>query len=187
MNAIVSVTQDWGIGFDGQLLVRNRADMRRFVDLTMGGTVIMGRRTLESFPGGPLKGRRNIVVSARPDYEPEGVEVARSPEAALALAADEDPDRVWLIGGASVYEALLPRCERAYVTKNACEVTADAWFRDHDDDDPWSVESTEPGGVTEDGVSFEYVTYRHVTRDEAPRKPFIGSLLSHRTARSRRT
>lgn len=186
MNAIVSVTSDWGIGFDGQLLVRNRDDMRRFVDLTMGGTVIMGRRTLESFPGGPLKGRRNIVVSARPDYEPEGVEVARSPEAALALAGDDDPERVWLIGGASVYDALLPRCERAYVTKNACEVTADAWFPNLDEDDAWSVESTKPGGVTADGVSFEYVTYRHVAREDAPRKPFIGSLLSHRTARSKR-
>lgn len=185
MNAIVSVTQDWGIGFDGQLLVRNRDDMRRFVDLTMGGTVIMGRRTLESFPGGPLKGRRNIVVSGRPDYDPDGVEVASSPDAALALAAGDDPDRVWLIGGASVYAALLDRCERAYVTKNDCEVTADAWFPDLDEDDAWSVESTEPGGVTADGVSFEYVTYRRVAREDAPRKPFIGSLLSHRTAHSK--
>ena len=107
-------------------------------------------------------------------------------EAALALAGDDDPENVWLIGGASVYEALLPRCERAYVTKNACEVTADAWFPNLDEDDAWSVESTEPGGVTADGVSFEYVTYRHVAREDAPRKPFIGSLLSHRTARSKR-
>lgn len=186
MNAIVSVTQDWGIGFDGQLLVRNRDDMRRFVELTMGGTVIMGRRTLESFPGGPLKGRRNIVVSGRLDYDPEGVEVARSPEAALALVEGEDPDRVWLIGGASVYEALLPCCERAYVTKNECEAQADAWFPDLDADASWAVESSEPGGVTADGVSFEYVTYRHVAREDAPRKPFIGSLLSHRTARPKR-
>ena len=78
-------------------------------------------------------------------------------------------------------------CERAYVTKNACEVTADAWFPNLDEDDAWSVESTDPGGVTADGVSFEYVTYRHVAREDAPRKPFIGSLLSHRTARSKRS
>lgn len=180
MNAIVSVTQDWGIGFDGQLLVRNRADMRRFVELTMGGTVIMGRRTLESFPGGPLKGRRNIVVSGRLDYDPEGVEVASSPEAALALVGDEDPDGVWLIGGASIYEALLPRCERAYVTVNACEAQADAWFPNLDASESWVVESREPGGVTEEGVGFEYVTYLRVAGDETPRKPFLGSLRARR-------
>ena len=184
MDAIVSVTQNWGIGWGGQLIVRNRDDMRRFVELTMGGTVIMGRRTLESFPGGPLKGRRNIVVSARPDYDPEGVEVARSPEAALALAAGDE--RVWLIGGESVYEALLPRCERVYVTKNECTVEADAWFPNLDDNPAWAVESDEPGGVTDDGVSFSYVTYRRVLHGEVPRKPVIGSLLSHRTARSKR-
>ena len=61
MDAIVSVTSDWAIGRDGGLLVPNRADMRRFVQLTRGCTVLMGRKTLESFPGGPLKGRRNVV------------------------------------------------------------------------------------------------------------------------------
>ena len=159
MNAIVSVTRDWGIGLKGQLAVRNRDDMRRFVDLTMGGTVIMGRKTLESFPGGPLKGRRNIVISARSDYAPAGVEIAHSPEEALDLAAGDDPDNVWLIGGASVYEALLDHCERAYVTMNDCEVPVDAWFPNLDERTDWVVESREEGGVTAAGVPFRYVTY----------------------------
>lgn len=185
MNAIVSVTSDWAIGLDGQLVVRNRDDMRRFRDLTMGGTVVMGRRTLESFPAGPLAGRRNVVISANPEFSPEGVEVAPSPEEALALVAGEDPGRVWLIGGSSVYEALLPRCERAYVTRNACEVPADAWFPNLDEDPAWELESVEPGGVTAAGVSFDYATYRNAGLAAAARRPVLGSILSHRTARSR--
>lgn len=158
MNAIVSVTSDWAIGKDGGLLVPNRADMRRFVQLTRGCTVVMGRKTLESFPGGPLKGRRNVVISRQEGYAPEGVEVFHTPEAALeAVAGDES---VWLIGGASVYQALLGNCERAYVTVNECTCEADSWFPNLDEDRAWEVESREDAGVTEEGVPFSFVTYR---------------------------
>ena len=158
MDAIVSVTSDWAIGKDGGLLVPNRADMRRFVQLTRGCTVLMGRKTLESFPGGPLKGRRNVVVSRQEGYAPEGVEVFPTPEAALeATSADE---KVWLIGGASIYQALLGRCERAYVTMNECVREADSWFPNLDESPDWEVEAREKGGVTEAGVPFEFVTYR---------------------------
>ena len=159
MNAIVSVTADWGIGNEGKLLVRNRADMRRFVDLTMGGTVIMGRTTLESFPGGPLKGRRNLVLSRNESYSPEGVEVVHSASEALAAIADDDPGSVWLIGGESVYRLLLDKCERVYVTKNDTVVPADAFFPNLDEDVAWEVDCCEEGGVTAGGVPFEFVTY----------------------------
>ena len=72
MNAIVAVCRNWGIGYQGALLVHSKVDMHRFVELTMGGTVVMGRKTLESFPGGPLKGRRNVVISHDPSALPEG-------------------------------------------------------------------------------------------------------------------
>ena len=85
MDAIVSVTADWGIGRDGSLLVRNKADMRRFKELTMGGSVIMGRKTFESLPGGPLVGRNNIVLTRSRGFAPEGVEVARSIDEAREL------------------------------------------------------------------------------------------------------
>ena len=157
MDAIVSVTNDWGIGLAGQLLVRNRADMRRFVDLTMGGTVLMGRKTLESFPGGPLKGRRNVVLTRDESYSPEGVDVVHSAHEALeAVSGDE---HVWLIGGESVYRLFLSACERVYVTKNDVTLPADAWFPNLDEDDAWTVETTEPGGVTKAGVPFSFVTY----------------------------
>ena len=159
MDAIVSVTSDWAIGKDGGLLVPNKADMHRFVQLTRGCTVLMGRKTLESFPGGPLKGRRNVVVSRREGYAPEGVEVFSTPEAALAATSGDE--KVWLIGGASVYQALIDRCERAYVTVNECAREADSWFPNLDESPDWEVETHGERGVTEAGVPFEFGTYRH--------------------------
>ncbi len=163
MNAIVSVTEDWGIGNEGGLIVRNRDDMRRFVSLTMGGTVLMGRTTFESFPGGPLKGRRNVVLTRDQGYADAhpGVECAHSLDEALALVADEEPDTVWLIGGESLYRALLSRCERCYVTRNKTVVPADAYFPNLDDDPTWELEQVEEGGVTAAGIAFDFATYRN--------------------------
>ncbi|MDO5710006.1 MAG: dihydrofolate reductase, partial [Coriobacteriales bacterium] len=105
MDAIVSVTRDWGIGHNGSLVVDNRADMRRFVALTCGGkrpkdaapgevlgTVIMGRKTFESFPGGALKARRNLVITRNESFTAPGAEVVHSVSEALASVADSNPD-----------------------------------------------------------------------------------------------
>lgn len=129
MRAIVAVCKNWGIGKDGHLIVRNRADMKHFVSSTMGGTVVMGRKTLDSFSKGrPLKGRRNIVLTHREDFVREGVEVAHSIEEVLALVASCNPEQVWVIGGASVYRELLPYCSSAIVTKHECLCPADSFF-----------------------------------------------------------
>lgn len=171
MDAIVSVTRDWAIGRDGGLLVRNRADMRRFVRLTSGCTVLMGRKTYESFPKGPLKGRRNVVLTHNANYAPHNVpaqmpegttlEVVHSLEEALgATGADR---QVWLIGGESLYRALLPRCSRCYVTKNEVSApNADAFFPNLDTDPTWEVESQDGDGVTDEGIPYSFVTYRRV-------------------------
>lgn len=167
MNAIVSVTADWGIGSAGRLPVRNRDDMRRFVALTRPGTVLMGRTTFEGFPHGALAGRRNVVLTTRADFRAPGVEVARSVAEALALVAADDPEHVWLIGGARTYEELVDACTRAYVTRNDVSVPVDAWFPDLDDRPRWHLASREPGGTTEAGVAFSYLTYEN----EAPSLP----------------
>ena len=186
MNAIVSVCDDWGIGLDGQLLVPNRADMRRFRTLTSGKApvaaedaaskqdadasdapampiLVMGRKTAESFPGGkPLPGRRNVVLTRNPDWKLEGFEVVASPSQLDELLADADPDTVWLVGGEMIYRLLLPLCERAFVTKNHTVCEADAYFPNLDEDPAWRVESTEPGGTTDAGVDFDFLTYVRV-------------------------
>lgn len=167
MDAIVSVTRDWAIGRDGALLVRNKADMHRFVELTRGCTCVMGRKTYESFPGGPLKGRRNVIVTHDAGYVPpkaEGlsagtsVDVVTSPQAALdATAADA---RVWLLGGESLYRALLPCCSSCYVTRNDVVVPgADAFFPNLDDHPTWTLAEREDGGVTSAGVAFDFARY----------------------------
>ncbi len=162
MNAIVSVTADWGIGLKGRLLVRNRADMRFFRETTMGGTVVCGRTTFESFPGGALKGRRNIVLTHDRSWSSVGAEVAHDLEETLKLVADDDPERVWLIGGESIYRALLERCSRAYVTKHDVVREADAHFPDLDASAMWELERHFGTGTTDEGVPYEFVVYRHL-------------------------
>lgn len=162
--AIVAACDDWGIGRAGDMVVRNRADMRHFVALTTGHTVLLGRRTLESFPGGrPLKNRRNIVLTRDASFSREGVETARSLKEALALAAHDD--EVWVVGGGQVYREAVPLCSKAVVTRNRCMRAADTFFPNLDEDPSWRVVSRVAADdedqplVTAEGVPFEFVTY----------------------------
>lgn len=160
--AIVSVSDDWGIGAHGDLAVRNRADMRRFKELTWGGTVIMGRRTLESLPGGrALPGRRNLVLTRDERFSQENVETAPGIKALKRLLRDDED--VWVIGGESVYRGLLPLCDECLVTMNEVAVPeVDAWFPDLDAHPAWRLDGCVDGGVTEEGVPYQFRTYRRL-------------------------
>ena len=160
MNAIVSVTSDWGIGLKGRLLVRNAKDMAFFKQNTMGGTVICGQTTFQSFPGGALKDRRNVVLSLDPSFSAPGAEVYGSLNEALAAVGGEDPNTVWAIGGESVYRQLLPHCSRVLVTKNDVRMEADAFFPNLDEREDWEVSSVQEGGTTKAGIPYSFVTYR---------------------------
>lgn len=159
----MAVCDDWGIGRDGDMLVANRADMRHFVRCTKGHAVIMGRKTLESFPGGrPLKDRRNIVLTRDPAFMRDGVEVVHSLDETLSAVANEE--EAWVIGGAEVYRQLLPLSAEVVVTKNHVTHAADAFFPNLDDDPAWRVSATDGGYVVQQGegdagVAFEFVTY----------------------------
>lgn len=166
VKAIVAVCDDWGIGLDGDMVVANREDMRHFVSCTMGAPVIMGRKTLFSFPGHkPLKGRRNIVLTRDPEFSAEGVEVAHSMNEALRLVSDAD--EAWVIGGGEVYRQFLPVCSECVVTKNHTIRTCDAYFPDLDVDDEWRFERQGEtrviaDGRGDDGVAFDFCTYVRV-------------------------
>ena len=160
MNAIVVVDSRWAIGCEGKLLFSLPTDMKRFRALTLNGTVILGRKTLDTFPcGRPLPKRRNIVITRNVDFDREGCEIAGSPEAALELAAGTPADQLWVIGGGSVYTALLPKCKRAFVTRvDAAAPEADTFFPNLDKLPGWEVEAvSEP--VTENGVTYRFVDY----------------------------
>lgn len=155
MNAIVAVDENWGIGYKGELLARISADLRRFKALTTGHAVVLGRKTLQTFPGGrPLPGRKNLIMSTTMDAPPEGAKVFGTLDELLAYA----PEDAFVIGGESVYRALLPYCRRVYVTKIHKAFPRDAVFPDLDALDGWRV--TETGETLEEnGLAFSYVTY----------------------------
>lgn len=164
LSAIVAVCDGWAIGKDGGMLVRNAADMRQFVRRTTGHTVLMGRRTLESLPGGrPLKDRRNVVLTRDRTFARAGVEAAGSLAQAFELVANDD--EVWVIGGGQVYRAALPFCTRAVVTRNHCTRPADTFFPDLDADQAWRASERIGQGekgdalVTDEGIPFELLTY----------------------------
>lgn len=156
MHLIVAVDEHWAIGKGGDQLIYLSADLKHFKELTTGHPVILGRKTLATFPGGrPLKGRRNLILSATPGYAVEGAEVFADLNALLAAA----PEDSFVIGGESVYRALLDRCSTAYVTRIHSSFPADRYFPDLDADPDWTV--SERGEVLEEkGVTFQYVTYR---------------------------
>ena len=156
MNLIVAVDRNWAIGKDGDQLVYIPADLKRFKALTTGHPVILGRKTLATFPGGrPLKGRRNLILSRSPGFSPEGAEVFGDTETLLAAA----PTDSFVIGGESVYRALLPFCDTAYVTRIDAAWPADAFFPNLDGDPAWEIAEEEPP-LDHEGLSFRYVTYR---------------------------
>ena len=160
MNCIVVVDQNWAIGCDGGLLFSLPTDMKRFRSLTLDGTVIMGRKTLDSFPGGkPLPRRRNIVITHNTDFDREGVEVVTGTDEALALVEGSEDEKIWIIGGGSVYTALLSQCKRVYLTKvDAAAENADTFFPNLDKLPGWEVESVgEP--IEENGMTFRFIDY----------------------------
>ncbi|MCI9264505.1 MAG: dihydrofolate reductase [Oscillospiraceae bacterium] len=158
MNAIVAVDQNWAIGKEGDQLCYLSADLKRFKELTLGHPVILGRKTLATFPGGrPLKGRRNLVLSRDRELHIGGAEVYHDLESLLSQA----PEDSFVIGGESVYRSLLDRCDTVYVTKIAHSFPADTWFPDLDEDPAWQV-TGEEDPLEEKGLTFRYVTYERV-------------------------
>lgn len=160
MNAIVAVNESWGIGKEDALLVHLSPDLKRFRQLTTGGTVIVGRKTLKTFPGGkPLPKRENLVLSRRKELAVPGAVVCGSVEEACDAVAGKDPETVFVIGGASVYEAFLPLCSQVFVTQFRGGEAADRFFPNLDQDPCWYQAETEPWQEFE-GIPFRYVLYK---------------------------
>ena len=156
MDAIVAVYSDWGIGDGGTQPVVLKADRRHFRCLTDGSAVIVGRKTLEDFPGGkPLANRFNIVVS-RQGINVDGALVVHS--TGEALDAAEDFEQCFVIGGASVYMQFFNYLERVYVTKIDTEPQSDSFFPNLDRNPEWECVSQEPW-EEENGIRYCFCTY----------------------------
>ena len=142
MDAIVAVYSDWGIGSEGTQPIVVPEDRRHFAKLTSGSTVIVGRRTMEDFPGGkPLKDRVNLVIT-RQDSDIEGAQVVHTLQE--AIDASQNAEKVFVLGGASIYMAMFPYLDRIYVTKIGATPKSDAYFPNLDSLHDWKCVEVEP-------------------------------------------
>lgn len=160
MNAYIVADQRWAFGRNGGLLFSIPTDLERFHSLTRNGTVIMGPERLKFYTGGqPLPQRRNIIVTRDPRALPEGVEGVSTPGEALALAGGLESDGLWIIGGGSIYAALLDSCRRVYLTRVETRVQeSDTFFPNLDKLPNWKVESA--GELMEENdLKFRFIEY----------------------------
>ena len=159
MDLIVAVYDDWGIGRDGTQPVALSADRKFFRETTRGAAVIAGRRTVGDFPGGkPLPGRLNIILTRQGGDYP-GFTVCSAIEEAMAVLGGRQ--RVFVIGGGSIYRQMLPLCDRAYITKVHTTPVSDTFFPDLDEDPHWTLAETLMQGE-ENGIAYEMCLYERV-------------------------
>lgn len=140
MNLIVAVDNNWAIGYKNDLLVKIPADQRFFREETTGKVVIMGRKTLESFPQKqPLKNRKNIVITRDPNYTVKDAVVVHSIEEALKEVEGVPTEDVYVIGGATIYEQMMDYCDVAHITKVDYAYQADTYFPNLDEKPEWKI------------------------------------------------
>ncbi|MDD4844203.1 MAG: dihydrofolate reductase [Anaerotignum sp.] len=160
MNLIVAVDEQWGIGKEGELLRRISTDMKRFRGITSGNVLILGRKTLESFPNKkPLPNREHVVLTNNLEYKAEGVTLCHSIAELPHVLEGFGDKEVFVAGGGSVYQQLLPFCEKAYITKIHATFPADTYFPDLDQLPEWEI-AEEGEEQEENGVRFSFVLYR---------------------------
>jgi dihydrofolate reductase len=161
MKAIVCVDNKWGIGKDNKLLFSLPADMKFFRQTTTGNVVVMGRKTLASFPyGKPLKNRINIVMS-RTTEQIEGCVVVKNLDDLLRELQNYDTQNVYVIGGASVYKTLLPYCDEVLVTKVDDDGSADTFFENLDTRPDFELTQTS-APIEDNGHIIKFTTYKNL-------------------------
>lgn len=158
MNAIVIADQNWAIGRDGGLLVHLPGDLKYYRQKTIGKTIVVGRKTLESFPGGkPLPDRTNIVVTRNEDYEAPGCTVCHSVAEVMGRLKGLKEDEIFIAGGAEIYRQFMDHCNVFYVTKIDDAFEADRYFPNLDE---MGYRITWESPVQEEkGISYQFLKY----------------------------
>ena len=155
MNLIAAVDKNWAIGKNNQLLVRIPADQKFFRETTTGKVVVMGRKTLESFPNGlPLKNRTNIVLTRDKNYKVKDAIVLHSMDELMVELEKYDSDDIYIIGGEKIYAQLVDQCDVAHITKIDYEYDADAYFPNLDEKPEWVIT-----GDSEEQTYFDLIYY----------------------------
>lgn len=163
IKAIVAVDENGAIGRQGDLLCHLPADMRHFKEMTMGHSIVMGRKTFESFPRRPLPGRQNLVITRSAGWQYPGVTVAHSLEQAIALA---ETDTIFIIGGAQIYEQALPVVDVLHITLiHARWASADVYFPALDPNQWQEVEREHHTSDHRNAYEYDFITLKR--RDQA--------------------
>ncbi len=158
IHAIVAIDENGAIGRQGDLLCHLPADMKHFKEVTMGHSIVMGRKTFESFPRRPLPGRQNIVITRNAGWQYPGVTVVHSLEDAIAAA---ETDTIFIIGGAQVYEQSLPLVDVLHLTRiHARWASADAFFPAIDMDDWQEVSREQHESDHKNAYEFDFITLK---------------------------
>ena len=162
MNLIAAVDENWAIGNKNQLLVSIPADMKFFRETTVNKVVVMGRKTLESFPGGqPLKKRTNIVLTRDKNYKVKDAIVVNTIEALLEELKKYDEEDIYVIGGDSIYRQMLPYCKLAHITRIHHTYEADTYFPNLDQMEDWEITGISDEQTYFD-LEYEFVRYERV-------------------------
>ena len=158
MNVIAAVNSDWGIGYNNAQAIVISEDRQYFKEKTSGCIVIAGRKTFESI-GGPLPNRKNIILTGDRKYTANGIAAAHSIAEVLAMIAEEDADKVFVIGGGSIYKQFLPMCSYAYITKIEATPSSDTFLQNLDNAPDWT-QHTQGEKRESDGVKFSFNIYK---------------------------
>ena len=170
MKLIAAVDNNWAIGNKDSLLVSIPADQKRFRQITTGHTVVLGRKTLAGFPNGqPLKNRYNIILTQNPEitFDSEEVDVVHSMEELFDILRVMVSDDIFIIGGGTVYKALEPYCDTAYITKLDYNYQADTYFPNLDEMGNWEIVE-ESDEETYFDICYTYVTYKNKSPKQIP-------------------
>ena len=157
ISIIAAISEDCGIGKNNDLLWNIPEDLKRFKRLTLGKTVIMGRKTWESLPRKPLPGRENIVITDVQGETIQNAVTAYSIEDALSKC--EDDKDIFIIGGGSIYRQFMPLAGRLYITHVHKSVPADIYFPEIDMNNWEIVEKVDSGANKNDAIPYTYIIY----------------------------
>ena len=164
MNIVAAVDKNWAIGNKGELLVRIPNDQKSFRELTTGKVVVLGRKTLDTFPQGqPLPNRTNIILTRDRDFKVKGAVVVHSIEELFEKLKAYRSEDVFVIGGDSIYRQLLPYCDTAHITTIDYEYEADAYLPDLSADPEWE-KTADSDEITYFDLSYSFVRYERVKK-----------------------
>lgn len=159
MNIIAAVDQNWAIGSKGGLLVRIPNDQRAFREETTGKVVVLGRKTLETFPQGmPLRNRTNIILSSNPAFQVKDAIIVHNQKELSAELKKYKDEEIYVIGGESVYRMMLPYCDVAHITRIDHAYEADSYFPNLDEMPEWEI-TAQSEEQTYFDIAYQFIKY----------------------------